>query len=120
MTKGQFRRLALSFRGTVESAHMGHPDFRVGGRIFATLYPEGEHGMVKLTPDQQADFLELDRAGAWTPSAGAWGRSGCTAVRLAAADRAVVREAMAQAWSNLAEKRPVSRAKAPKPRRPHH
>ena len=55
MTPDGFRRLALSLPEAIESAHMGHPDFRVGGRIFATLgSPDSSHGMVKLKPDQQA------------------------------------------------------------------
>lgn len=60
MTPDQFRKLALRFPEAAESAHMAHPDFRVRGKIFATLgYPDDRHGMVKLTPDQQADFLRI-------------------------------------------------------------
>ena len=63
MTPDGFRRLALSLPEAIESAHMGHPDFRVGGRIFATLgSPDSSHGMVKLKPDQQALFEKLNKA----------------------------------------------------------
>ena len=53
MTVDQFRRIALKLDGAIEASHMGHPDFRANGRIFATIYPDGERGMVKLTPAQQ-------------------------------------------------------------------
>lgn len=104
MTPDQFRRLALSFPEATEGAHMGHPDFRVRGKIFATLHPDRRHGMVKLTPNQQADVLELRRAGAFSPSAGAWGRGGCTNVLLAAAPRSLVAVALDAAWRNAAPK----------------
>jgi hypothetical protein len=105
MTPQQFRKLALSFPGATESAHVAHPDFRVRGRIFATLgYPDDRHGMVKLTPDQQADYLEIDRASAFSPAAGAWGRAGATVVQLKATDREVVRTALDAAWRNVAPK----------------
>lgn len=105
MTRNQFRRLALSLPEAAESAHMQHPDFRVRGRIFATLgYPDDRHGMVKLTPDQQADVLESDRASAFGPASGAWGRRGATTVLLEAVDRELLRIALAAAWGNVAPK----------------
>src|SRR3712207_3970758 len=57
MTETQFRRIALALTGAVEGAHMGHPDFRASGRIFATLHGNGKTGMVKLTPEQQNHFV---------------------------------------------------------------
>lgn len=101
MTADAFRRLALGFDGSVERAHMGHPDFRANGRIFATLHPGEKTGMVKLTPEQQRVFLR-EYPLVFEPSPGAWGRQGCTTVTLAAADTATVRSAMLLAWENAA------------------
>jgi len=57
MTANKFRSLALEISGALESSHMDHPDFRIGGKIFASLgYPDDEHGMVKLTPEQRGHF----------------------------------------------------------------
>jgi hypothetical protein len=98
VTARDFRRIALSLEGATASAHMGHPDFRVGGKVFATLgYPARGWGMVKLTPEQQELFVQSQSA-AFVPVKGAWGRAGCTNVRLAAAKRGAVREALALAW----------------------
>ena|SRR5688572_3026989 len=99
MTAAAFRRIALGMADAVEGAHMGHPDFRagVGGRIFATLHPGGKAGMVKLTPEQQREFLDVHPA-VFEPESGAWGRQGCTRVLLASADSDVVGEAMTLAW----------------------
>jgi hypothetical protein len=101
MTENDFRRIALGLRGAVEGAHMGHPDFRANGRIFATLHGDREWGMVKLTPDQQQAFVEDDPE-VFTPENGAWGRQGCTAVRLALADEERVGEALTLACRNTA------------------
>lgn len=109
MTDDDFRDLALALDGVVEGAHMGHPDFRANGRIFATLHGDGATGMVKLTPEQQAVVM-ADHAAMFTPSAGAWGRGGCTDVILAKARTAAVRAAMLLAWQGALEK--------PRPRRP--
>ena len=110
-----FRRIALGMRDAVESAHMGHPDFRTAGKIFATLHADRKHGMVKLTPEQQ-ETLVRDHPAAFAPENGAWGRQGCTAVRLDVADEDTVGEAMTLAWRNSATK-PVKRVKhGPKPR----
>ena len=117
MTESDFRRIALGMKGAVESAHMGHPDFRVANRIFATLHHDRKAGMVKLTPEQQAAFIE-DVPEAFIPEAGAWGRQGCTAVRLDAVDEETLGEALTLAWRNLASKaaRP-SRPRVPGGRR---
>jgi hypothetical protein len=91
--------MALALEGAVESAHMGHPDFRVDKRIFATLHGDKQFGMVKLTPEQQASFID-DHPAAFAPEAGAWGRSGCTRVTLMAADEDTLGEALTLAWRN--------------------
>lgn len=103
MTADDFRRLALAMNDAIESAHMGPPDFRANGRIFATLHSDDEWGMVKLTPDEQR---ELTRANPrmFVPSSGAWGRQGCTNVRLESADERTVRGAMVLAWQHSAAK----------------
>jgi hypothetical protein len=105
----EFRTAALSFPGAVESAHMGHPDFRIGGRIFATLTESDAKGaalgMVKLTPDQQRSFLDACPA-AFQPCSGAWGRSGCTNVLLQSADKEVVRAALQVAFENVSAQKP--------------
>lgn len=108
----KLRRIALGMKGAVESAHMGHPDFRVNGRIFATLHADNAWGMVKLTPDQQQDFLVRDAA--FVPENGAWGRQGCTAVQLDKVDEEILGEALTLAWQNLARPPKKSRA-APRP-----
>lgn len=105
MTAAEFRRLALSLPKAMESAHHGHPDFRVGGRIFATLaYPSKAWGVIMLTPDQQECFVKA-RPKMFTPVAGTWGRAGSTQVQLRSARTGPVREAMIAAWRNRAPKR---------------
>jgi hypothetical protein len=104
MNADEFRSLALSLPEAVEAAHMDHPDFRVRGKIFATLGPDESWGMVKLTPEQQATFLRTE-SGVFKPASGAWGRRGATIVRLADADAASVRQALIAAWRNTAPKR---------------
>ena len=99
MTANGFRRMALAFHNTVERAHMGHPDFRVNGKIFATLQTGKTRGMVVLTPAQQAQFV-ADHPAMFTPENGAWGRQGCTRVHLAAADEDTLGDAMTLAWQN--------------------
>src|SRR6476469_5355262 len=99
MTAEDFRRVALSFEGVEEGSHMGSPDFRVGGRIFATLAAhEQGYGNLLLTPEQQADFVsELPEV--FLPIAGGWGRMGATHVRLAAVDQDVLTGALRTAWN---------------------
>ena len=104
MTADEFRKLALALPEAVESAHMGHPDFRVGGKIFATLGPEGDWGMAKLTPEQQATFLRTGPK-VFEPAAGAWGKGGSTLVRLKNARKSTVEQALMMAWRNTAPKR---------------
>ena len=108
MTENDFRRIALGMKGARESAHMGHPDFRANGRIFATLHADLEWGMVKLTPEQQQRFVRA-APDVFVPEAGAWGLSGCTAVRLEAVDDEMVGQAMTLAWRNSIEKAPAKK-----------
>lgn len=122
MTPDTFRSLALKMEGSSEGAHMGHPDFRANGRIFATLYPDGLTGMVKLTPDQQQEFINMDSQ-AFVPASGAWGRQGCTTVHLDVIDEDRLGEAITVAWQNTVKvtakskvRRPVKGAKQNRPR----
>ena len=110
MTAKDFRRIALGMRGAVEGEHMAHPDFRANGRIFATIAPDAKWGMVKLTPDQQREFVGAEPE-TFVAANGAWGRSGCTMVQLASADGDTVGEAMTLAWQGTVK------AKAPAARR---
>ena len=108
MTAEEFRRLALALPESLEQAHMGHPDFRVRGKIFATLgYPDDGRAMVKLTPDQQ-DVLSRARPHAFSPVPGGWGKRGATYVTLDAAEEADVADALLLAWRNTAPKRLVA------------
>ena len=94
MTPNEFRKLVLSFPEVIESAHMRHPDFRVGGRIFATLgYPHEDSAMVKLSSDEQEEFVRRNQD-VFAPVKGAWGRQGATNIDLPAASINIVREAL--------------------------
>jgi hypothetical protein len=105
MTPNEFRRLALSFPETEERGHMGHPDFRVCGKIFATLsFPDKGWGMVKLTPEQQEELVH-DEPKTFDPCSGAWGRHGCTNVRLKAVKKTTLLRALEAAWRNTAPKK---------------
>jgi hypothetical protein len=98
MTSNDFRRLALSLPKTEERAHMSHPDFRVAGKIFATLgYPNAERGMVKVTPVEQEMLMSQEPA-VFSPVKGAWGLKGCTSVNLKAAKKETMRQALVAAW----------------------
>ncbi len=100
MTADDFRRIALALPGAAEHAHMSHPDFRVGKRIFATLgYPQAGWAMVKLLPDQQRMLIEAEPS-LFAAANGAWGRKGSTIFPLAAADETTVESALRMAWSN--------------------
>ena len=110
----RFRRIALGLTDAVEQAHHGHPDFRVRGRIFATVgYPDDSRGMVALTPEQQADYLRSHKS-VFEPAAGAWGLQGATLVTLSAVDEETLGEALTLAWKNAVDKA----AKKKVPRRP--
>lgn len=104
MNAADFRRIALSFEGAEEGSHMGAPDFRVGGRIFATLASEDEgYGNLMLTPEQRADFIrELPEV--FLPIPGGWGRMGATHIRLGKANEDVLAGALRAAWKLRVEK----------------
>jgi hypothetical protein len=104
MKANDFRRLALTLPEAIESSHMNHPDFRVNGKIFATILPGDELGMVKLTPEQQMEFVGSE-PDVFVPVKGGWGRRGATNVVFKAAAKASVRTALFTAWQNLAPKR---------------
>lgn len=117
MTVADFRRIALRLEGTEEGSHMGSPDFRVGGRIFATLAAQKQgFGNLMLTPDQQADFVrELPEV--FLPIPGGWGRMGATHVRLAKASEEVLAGALRTAWKLRVDKNAGTKAKVKKPRK---
>jgi hypothetical protein len=116
MTGDAFRDIALGLDGVVEAAHMGHPDFRANGRIFATLRADERTGMVKLTPEQQAELMR-QHPGAFEPSPGAWGRQGCTDIVLRAATASAVRPAMLLAYQAVIEHPTAKARKRPGPKR---
>ncbi len=98
----EFRRIALSLPAAEEGAHMNHPDFRVGGKIFATLgSPDAGHGMVQLMPEQQELAIAAE-PDAFRPASGAWGRGGSTLVRLAAVSDEWLARTLEWAWRKRA------------------
>ena len=97
MTEDDFREVLLSFEGVEEGAHMGHPDFRLQGRIFASLSGDAVRANVKLAPEEQAAFVE-EAPRTFAPAAGAWGRDGWTTIQLPAAKESAVRGACVLAW----------------------
>jgi hypothetical protein len=103
MTEDAYRRIALGLPEAVEAAHMGHPDFRINGRIFATIHDSHLTGAVMLTPEQQKKFLERYPR-AFEPASGAWGRGGATAIRFSEVDEEVAGEALTMAWRNARAK----------------
>jgi len=110
MTQNEFRKLALSCQGAIESEHMNHPDFRVAGKVFASLgYPDENWGMVKLNPKQQRSFIKKAPE-AFKPCNGVWGERGATNVHLAFATRSVARAALDAAWKNITSAAKTKRA----------
>jgi hypothetical protein len=104
MNANDFRRLALQLEGAEEGSHMGAADFRVGGRIFATLAHEAKgYGNLMLTPAQQVLFVE-EQPDVFLPVAGGWGRNGVTHVRLEAANEDLLIGALRAAWRLRREK----------------
>lgn len=95
MTPDEFRKIALSLPGSSEGAHMNHPDFRTGGRIFATIWRGS--GVVMLTGEQQR-HLVAENPIVFEPAKGIWGRRGSTIIKLEVADRDSVRDALSKAW----------------------
>ncbi len=106
MTPATFRKLALAMAGASEGAHGGHPDFRAGGKVFASL-GRADKGlaMVKLTPEQQRMVVDAEPA-MFAPVDGFWGQRGYTSVRLVAADATTMRSALAMAWRNVTTAKP--------------
>lgn len=103
MTPSDFSRIALSFEGAEEGSHMGAADFRVGGRIFATLASQKQgYGNLKLAPEQQADFVR-EAPDIFLPIPGGWGRMGMTHIRLARASEDVLKGALHAAWKLRAD-----------------
>ncbi len=116
MTAEDFRRIALGFDGAEEGSHMGATDFRVGGRIFATLASISEgYGNLMLTPEQQADFV-AEQPDVYVPIKGGWGRMGMTHIRLEAAAENILTDALRTAWRlRLAKNtRPGSKGRTPR------
>jgi YjbR len=112
MTVADFRRIALSFEGAEESSHMSSPDFRVGGRIFATLASQKQgYGNLQLTLEQQAEFVN-EAPEIFVPIAGGWGRMGMTHIVLAKANEDVLRGALEAAWRNRVEKNASTKKKS--------
>jgi hypothetical protein len=101
MTVNDYRRIALELPEAIEGEHMNHPDFRVRGKIFATLWPKERRGVVMLTPDQQKLVTEAEPT-VFQPVPGGWGRKGSTSVRLRNAAEKTVRSALLMAWHNKA------------------
>ena len=105
MTAAEFREVAVSLPEVVQAFHMRHPDFRVGGKIFATLgYPNERFGVVILTPDAQQEFTSR-YPDVFSAVKGGWGRGGSTQVLLEAAERDIMEAAMKCAWQKIAPKR---------------
>jgi hypothetical protein len=117
VTADDFRKLALSLPEAVESAHMNHPDFRVRGKIFATLWHDDAWGMVKVTPEDQQRFI-LAEPTVFQPVKGAWGRRGATRVRLEAAREETLWPALVAAWRNTAPRRLAEQFDLDEPRGP--
>ena len=112
MTAADFRRIALSLEGAEEGSHMGSADFRVGGRIFATLASQKQaYCNLMLTTEMQADFVG-EQPEVFLPIAGGWGRMGMTHIRLAQANEDVLAGALRAAWKLRAEKNTRGRAKS--------
>ena len=124
MNSADFRRIALSFEGAEECSHMGAADFRVGGRIFATLAAEAKGlGNLMLTPEVQAEFV-AEAPDIFLPVAGGWGKSGATHVRLAIANEDLLAGALQSAWKirrekNERTKKPSSTKKLERAKRRH-
>ncbi|HVT93274.1 MAG TPA: MmcQ/YjbR family DNA-binding protein [Bryobacteraceae bacterium] len=111
MDADDFRRIALTLPGAEESSHMGAPDFRVGGRIFATLASQSQgYGNLMLTAEQQAAFV-AEAPDVFLPVAGGWGRGGATHIRLAAANEDVLAGALRAAWKIRVEKNQKPRSR---------
>jgi len=111
MTPADFRRIALSLEGAEEGSHMGAVDFRVGGRIFATLAAVKQgYGNIMITPEQQAAFV-AEAPGVFIPIPGGWGRNGATHIVLKAATKDMAEGALRTAWKLRVEKNQKTKTK---------
>jgi len=111
MTASDFHRIALSLEGAEEGSHFGAVDFRLGGRIFATLASVDEgYGNLMITPELQAEFI-AERPDLFLPVHGGWGRMGITHIRLALADEDTLTSALHTAWKLRFEKNAKSGSK---------
>jgi hypothetical protein len=114
MTAADFRRIALSLEGAEEGSHMGAVDFRVGGRIFATLAAvKLGYGNLMLTPEQQDEFVR-EAPEVFLPIAGGWGQNGATHIRLAQANEDLLQGALRVAWKLRVDKNAATKAKKPR------
>ena len=112
ITSKDFRRIALSLPEATEGQHFGHADFRVGGKIFATLSLAKEgFGVLLLSPEQQAGMIE-DEPAIFSPVPGGWGRKGSTRVLLAKVPRDILEAALGTAWRRKAPKHLLKKASA--------
>jgi hypothetical protein len=103
VTPDEFRAIALKLPDVVEGAHMNHPDFRAGKKVFATLgYPNTDYGMVKLKPEQQEVLIAAEPE-VFSAAKGAWGRQGSTLVNLRKLNRKTAMSALQMAWKNVAK-----------------
>lgn len=115
MNTEDFRRIALTLEGVEESSHMGSPDFRVGGRIFATLAAQRQgYGNLRLTPEVQAEFV-AELPSVFIPVGGGWGRMGATHVRLSEANEDLLAGALRTAWKIRVQKNAGTRKRASLP-----
>lgn len=111
MTSADFRRIALSLEGAEEGPHMGAVDFRVGGRIFATLAAVKQgYGNIMITPEQQAAFI-ADAPDVFIPVAGGWGRNGATHIKLATVSQDMLGGALRTAWKLRVDKNQKTKSK---------
>jgi len=118
MTAKDFRRIALSLEGAEEGSHMGNPDFRVGGRIFATLAAQKQgYGNLMLTPEQQAMFV-AEAPDIFIPIPGGWGKMGATHIKLSTANEDLLHGALQTAWKLRLEKNAKSGKKSSASRKP--
>jgi predicted DNA-binding protein (MmcQ/YjbR family) len=112
LTADEFRALALSLPGTTEGVHQGHPDFRVRGKVFATLgYPDDGFGMINLTSNEQAKRVR-QMPGVFSAAKGQWGLQGSTLIKLESASEALAIAALQAAWSGLVMKESTAEARA--------
>jgi len=117
ITAATFRKLALALPDAVEGEHHSHPDFRLNGRVFASLHPDGVRAMVRIAPGADQERLVVQDPAAWSLANGAWGRGGCMMLVLARAQRSVVQAALTEAWQVAVAQAPAKpRRKQPVPR----